>query len=279
MKALELHQYLQSLCEIRKPHPVDGILFGDPDTEVRKVATCWLPYVDTLREAQALGANVVVCHEPLLYCHWGWDDPANDVKRICREKELPGALAAYQQAVDEKLAWLARSGMVVIRCHDVLDKVPGFGVPFGFAKLLGYAPERRVKAVDYLQLFEIEPVPALAEAQRIADCLKPLHQRSLMFYGEGDRVVRRVAIGTGCCSEPLELMELGAEFCVTITDVLRTWIQGAYARDTGFPTAVVDHGASEEGGVRLLCEHLRDALGLPCVHLPQGAGYQTVLAR
>ena len=277
MKAYELNQYLLALCAVDKPRRVDGLLFGDPDTEIAKIGTCWMPYMDALRAAHAAGVNVLVCHEPLFYCHWGWDDPANDVKRLCAEKRLPGALAAYEQAVAQKRAWLTARGMAVIRCHDVLDRLPGFGVPFGLARLLGYADSQRLQAPDYLHVYEIEPTPALDEARRMAARLKPLGQESLMFYGDGERIIRRVGIGTGCCSEPMELMELGAELCVTITDVLRTWIQGAYARDTGYPTVVIDHGASEEGGVRLLCEHLRRSFGLPCEHFPQGAGYRTVV--
>ena len=84
-----------------------------------------------------------------------------------------------------------------------------------------------------------------------------------------------VGIGTGCYSDPIEFMDLAPDLFVTLDDIVRTWTQTVYARDTGHPLVVVNHGASEEAGVRLLSAHLKKAYPEhKVVHYPQGCGYE-----
>jgi hypothetical protein len=87
--------------------------------------------------------------------------------------------------------------------------------------------------------------------------------------------VRSVGLGTGCICDPLEYMDLAPDLFVGIDDTIRTWIQTTWAEDTGRPLVVVNHGASEEAGVRALSEHLRSAFpGHGVVHFPEGCGYR-----
>ena len=43
-------EYLRSLAEVPE-HTVNRIVFGQPDAEITKDGTCWLPYWKTCREA------------------------------------------------------------------------------------------------------------------------------------------------------------------------------------------------------------------------------------
>jgi hypothetical protein len=100
-------------------------------------------------------------------------------------------------------------------------------------------------------------------------------QPGVAFYGDPDHTVRSVGLGTGCICDPLEFMELAPDLFIGIDDTIRTWIQTTWAEDTGRPLVVVNHGASEEAGVRALSEHLRQAFpDHGVVHFPQGCGYR-----
>ena len=64
---------------------------------------------------------------------------------------------------------------------------------------------------------------------------------------------------------------------IAITDVVRTWIQTSYARDCGKPLVVIDHGTSEEPGIRMLSDFLTEKLpGTETIHFKQGCTYKWI---
>ena len=73
-----------------------------------------------LKAAHAQGCNLFVTHEPTYYVHRDDD---------------PGPYADAHTAA--KRAWLAETGMVVYRCHDVWDVMPEHGIRDSWARGLG----------------------------------------------------------------------------------------------------------------------------------------------
>ena len=121
MTVSELNTYLRSLHPVPEPS-VDRIIIGKPDKPVSSVATAWLPYFETCREAWQGGADVLIAHEPSFYTHWDLDAHEGDFF------DAPEAgTQAYLHAVKEKRNWLEHSGLAIIRCHDVLDALPEWG--------------------------------------------------------------------------------------------------------------------------------------------------------
>ena len=58
---------------------------------------------------------------------------------------------------------------------------------------------------------------------------------------------------------------------VAIDDTVRTWTQTVFAQDTGQPLVVINHGTSEELGMRSLTGLIREEFPmLETLHLPQG---------
>ena len=54
-------------------------------------------------------------------------------------------------------------------------------------------------------------------------------------------------------------------------------LQTTYAEDTGKPLIVINHGTSEEYGMRLLSEHLKAAFShLEIIHFSQGCSYRWI---
>ncbi|MEL7237255.1 MAG: Nif3-like dinuclear metal center hexameric protein, partial [Planctomycetota bacterium] len=270
--ARDVQQWLRGLCDVDTPS-VDRFLVGDPDTRVREIATCWMPYFDTLRSAVEQGVNVVVAHEPAFYAHWDLDDAQRDwhvAPEAARER--------FWKAATEKKAWCKRHDLVVIRSHDVPDRMSPGGMAECFAKQLGFDEDRLVHSEDYFRVYGVDAQPAGAVASSIATHLRDVGQPGVGFYGDASRRVNSVGVGTGCYCDPLQLMHTPADLFIVVDDVLRCWTHGTFAADTGTPMVVVNHGSSEEAGMRHLATLLAEQFSpTPVVHLPTGCSYRWVL--
>ena len=262
---------LKSLADVAEPS-VDRIVIGDPAIEVTGIGTCWLPYWETCRQAVRDGVNLLVVHEPTFYTHWDLDEKSPDLFAASA-----AGRAAYLKAVEVKKAWVLANKLVVIRCHDVLDKIGGFGIPYAFGQLLGFGSGDIIRSKPYYNVYRTAPKKAGDAAREIARRMAEVRQPGVAFYGDKDRLVESVGVGTGCFCDPIEFMDLAPDLFIAIDDVVRTWTQTVYARDTGRPLVVVNHGATEEAGVRGLSEFLaKRYAGRKVIHYPQGCGYDWV---
>lgn len=273
MTAFELHLWLRSLHRVPEP-AMDRIAAGVPETIVRGIAVAWMPTWSALREAAAKGLNIVIAHEPTFFPHYGldgFDEAFADVPPAVRA-QLDATRAA-------KRRWIEEQRMVVIRCHDVLDAMPG-GVVDCLAAGLGFTPADVVRAWEHYRVVRLgSPTPARDVAQRLADAFAVLGQPGVGFYGDPDRTVRTLGLGTGYGCEPWRFVELGADMGITIDDRIKTWAEGQWADDSGYPLAVINHGTSEEWGVRRLAEIVAEKFAaLPVRLLPQGCGYRWIAA-
>lgn len=271
MTANELNAYLRSLVEVDEPS-VDKIIVGDPNTRISKIGTAWMPYWQTMKEARDLGVNTMVVHEPTFYTHHDLEETHGDY-----HSAPSPAREAYLEQVEAKKAWIEDNGMVIIRCHDVLDKIKGFGIPFAFGRALGFRDSDIVRSRTYYNVYTIEARPAIEVARHIAAKLSSVGQPGVAFYGQPNSLVRTVGLGTGCICNPLDFMDLEMDLAIAIDDSVNTWTQTTFAEDTGRPLVVVNHGTSEEFGMQELSDHLQNTLpDLETIHLPQGCTYQWI---
>ncbi len=268
MKAKDLNAYLRSLCEVTEPS-VDRIVIGDPETVINAIGTAWMPYWKTLRQAVAQGVNVLVVHEPTFYTHWDLQDGMEGSPQPGRD--------SYLRMREEKAQWIEEQGLVIIRCHDVLDKVPEFGIPFAWGQALGFANREIVRSETYYNVYSIAEQPALKVAQQIAQAVKALNQAGVAFYGDEAYPVKTVGLGTGCICDPIQHAALEPDLFIAIDDSIRTWTQTTFAEDSGRPLVVVNHGTSEEPGMKGLSQHLKAQFpAIPVHHIPQGCGYRWI---
>jgi hypothetical protein len=269
--ARDVAAFLRSMTEVAEPS-VDRIVIGDPETVVTGIGTAWLPYWDTCRQAVRDGVNLLVVHEPTFYTHWDLDE-----KDYGLGSAPPAGKEAYLKAIREKKDWILANKLVVIRCHDVLDKVGGFGIPYAFGRLLGFESGDIVRSKPYYNVYRVKPRPAIEVARTIAKRMEEVRQPGVAFYGDKGRIVDSVGVGTGCFCDPIEFMDLAPALFIGIDDVVRTWTQTVYAEDTGHPLVVVNHGATEEAGVRMLSEYLkRNYPERKVIHFAEGCGYEWV---
>lgn len=273
MTAKELNAYLRSLVEVDEPS-VDKVIVGDPDTVISKIGTAWMPYWHTLKEARAKGVNTMVVHEPTFYTHRDLEETKWDFHGA----PAPGK-KAYKDQVDAKKEWIETNGMVVIRCHDVLDKIKGYGIPFAFGRALGFKDTDIICSRTFYNVYEIEAQPAIGVARRIAAKLSQVGQPGVAFYGDKNFLVRSVGLGTGCICNPLEYMDLEMDLAIAIDDSINTWTQTTFAEDTGRPLVVVNHGTTEEFGMKELSDQLNKTLATyETVHFKQGCTYRWITA-
>ncbi len=262
MTAQQLSDSLHALwphCDPEKT--VDKVIAGDPGQKINGVAVCWMPYSSTLREAASLGVNTVVAHEPTFYDHW-------ELKKEVSHPRL-------ELAKREKAALIDELGLTVIRCHDVWDAVQEIGVPFEWGRFLGLS--ELIKSEQYLNLYRIERQSALTFAKYFASCTSKAGQATVEFYGDPDRMIETVGIGTGCCSEAMRLYDLGADLAVSVDDIARAWIIGEFCHDTGSPMIVVNHGVSEDCAMASLRDKIQELLPhLPIHRIEQGCSYHEI---
>jgi putative NIF3 family GTP cyclohydrolase 1 type 2 len=239
---------------------VDRVIYGDPDREVNGIAVAWMPYRETVERAAEQGANLLVVHEPTFYDH----------RELDRDGQYLAEAAAKKQLIDEV-------GITVIRCHDVWDAMPEIGIPYAWGDFLGLSDF--VKQVRHYNVYKVPEQTAGAFANHVADRTATLGQQTIWFYGDPERRIRTVGLGTGCISNPFRSFELGADLAISVDDVVRAWIAGEWCRDTGRPLVVVNHCVSEEPGMVTLAAYLEKAFpGTPVTHIAQGCSYEPVVS-
>ena len=267
----DLQKYLRSLYSVPEPS-VDRIIIGDPGTKIKKVGTAWTPYFKTLKEANNLGINVLVVHEPTFYMHWDLDNKGQNYFNTPSP-----AKDQYLEALETKKKWIEDNGMVIIRSHDVPDIIKDFGIPYGLGLKLGFKNEDIIRSKDYYNVYQVKTDTASNIARRIAQNLKDFKQPGVAFYGDPDRSVSTVGLGTGCICDPQAYAELNPDLYIGIDDTIRTWVQTTFAEDTGMPLVVINHGTSEEMGMRLLNEHLnKNITSVEFIHFDQGCSYRWI---
>lgn len=267
----DLQKYLRSLHTVREPS-VDRIIIGNPDTKIKKAGTAWTPYFKTLKNAVNQGINVLVVHEPTFYTHWDLDKKTQDFYNSPSPSK-----DQYLEALETKKRWIESNGLVIIRSHDVPDIIKNFGIPFSLGQKLGFKNDDIIRSKDYYNVYQIEKNSAANVAKRIADKLKDFDQPGVAFYGDPDRSVSTVGLGTGCICDPQQYAELNPDLCIAIDDTIRTWVQTTYSEDTGKPLVVINHGTSEEMGMQLLNEYLKKNIpSIEFIHLKQGCSYNWI---
>jgi putative NIF3 family GTP cyclohydrolase 1 type 2 len=267
----ELQQFLVSLTQL-KTKTVDRIIIGNPEIKVKKIGTCWMPYWETCKKAVESGVNVLVTHEPTFYTHWDLDEKTED---YFRSQEF--TKQAYLEQVGKKKKWLIENGLVIIRNHDTMDKLKDVGIPFAFGTFLGLNNSDIIASRTYYNVYKINKQTASGFAKSLAGRLSEIGQPGVAFYGDPDYSVESVGIGTGCICDPMEFADLKPDIFIAIDDVVRTWTQTAYATDTGKPLIVINHGTSEEMGMRMLNQIIKQKFpNIGTIHFNQGCSYKWI---
>lgn len=170
-KVKDFYGYLNSIAPFETQEDWDnsGMLVGDMDAEVKKVAVVLDITHEEIKKAKAIGADLIISHHPVIF---------NPIKSVTRGS-VPYELVA--------------SSINALCCHTPLDIADG-GTNDSLAKLLGIEVTRTEDPI--LRLGTVEPTTAEILAGKIAKTLN-----TKVRYADAGRKIEKIAICTGAgCS-------------------------------------------------------------------------------
>ncbi len=224
---------------------VDTVKAGDPLRPIRRIGVGWMATRDDLEAAHQAGCDLFVTHEPT------FNDHRDPVDGTCRSDE-PGRT---------KSAFLQRTGMVVLRCHDAWDGWPGIGIRDSWASGLGLT-ERTADNSDapsqrgWHAVYAIRPTSLEQFARHVARRVRPLGQDGVELLGDPRMPVRRAAIGVGCGGPDIDMIEQGADVMIVCYDGASYWHDRERFVELGAGVIMVEHGTSEMWGIENLARYL-----------------------
>lgn len=183
-KVKDFYGYLNSIAPFETQEDWDnsGMLVGDMDAEVKKVAVVLDITHEEIKKAKAIGADLIISHHPVIF---------NPIKSVTKGS-VPYELVA--------------SSINALCCHTPLDIADG-GTNDSLAELLGIEVTRTEDPI--LRLGTVEPTTAENLAGKIA---KTLNTKAR--YADAGRKIEKIAICTGAgCS----LIEAAGEIDAFIT--------------------------------------------------------------
>jgi putative NIF3 family GTP cyclohydrolase 1 type 2 len=237
MKACEvLHHFQKVGAWVNWNNTTDRFLHGNPDIEVRAIAAAWIATNEAIRQAAEGGANLFVTHEPINYARMADTETG-------------------QRAAAAKLRLLDECEMTVLRCHDTWDRMPGVGILDSWAAYMGFETEPQPEGSFY-KICLVNGMTVEDLARRVLERVRPLGQGTVQFYGDRNKRVRRMAVGTGCINNVAIMQGLGADVLLATDDGLKTWDDALWAVDTEVPVLIVNHATTEKPGMQKLAEYL-----------------------
>ena len=215
-----------------------GLLIGNNDDEIKRIAVCLDAVSDSVIEAEEMGCNVLVTHHPLIF---------RPVKKITADTEQGRAII---EAV--------RRNISIIAVHTNWDKAGG-GVNDTLGALIG------LKNIETLGTFGVWGV--ISPKMKARDFAKHVksswHLSHIDVYTNNNKPVSRVALCGGSGSEFWRsAKEIGADMYIT-ADMKYHEISDAV--NEGLSIALCEHGEMERASISQLAHKL------------EGCGIETVI--
>jgi putative NIF3 family GTP cyclohydrolase 1 type 2 len=258
MKAVEFRRHCEQVAHwVDWSKTVDQFMHGDPEVDVRGIATTWLATNACLREAARRGLNFVIAHEGAFYPQYS-GTPSGD-RHHAQKRHL-----------------LDELGLTLLRCHDTWDRMPEVGIPDAWTTFLGFPAEPRpVESFYRICLVEGRTVEEVAQA--VLERVRPLGQETVGFVGDRRARVHRLAVGTGAITRLPAMHALGADIILATDDGISTTSSGLWALDLGVPMLVVNHATAEVPGMQAMVGYIRQHFpGVPVAYLDSGFPYPVV---
>jgi dinuclear metal center YbgI/SA1388 family protein len=231
-----------------------GLVCGDPGQPVRRILLAVDPAPAVVAEAVDWGADLVLCHHPLLLT------PVHGV----------AATTPKGRVVHD----LVRAGTALFTAHTNAD-VPGDGVNEALARAVGIVDPRVVVSTDdsgdsgrpgrptsrgHGRIGRLaEPTTLRAFADRVAAAL-PATAHGVRVAGDPRRPVSTVVVGSGSGDFMLDTV-LGTDADVYLTSDLRHHRAAEFLEHAGPALVDVAHWAAEWTWLPVVERKLADALG------------------
>jgi putative NIF3 family GTP cyclohydrolase 1 type 2 len=213
---------------------VDTFKDGDPVTPVTAIAVTMMATFDVLKRAAALGANLVITHEPTFFGHLD---------------ELAPLETAHDSLTAVKRAFIRDHRMVVLRMHDHWHRRKPDAIQAGMTRALGW--QRFVRPENE----HLYTLPETTLGQLATTVRDKLGAPTLRVLGDPKRRVSKVAMAPGFAGFPTHLVALRRDDVqVLVIGEAHEWETVEYVADAaaaGMDKAliVVGHIPSEQAGM------------------------------
>jgi putative NIF3 family GTP cyclohydrolase 1 type 2 len=259
MKASEVRAHFQEVGTwVDWEKTCDQFLRGDPETEVRGIATAWIPTNAALKAAAEKGLNLFITHEPAFLTSYGDKYPSS------------------AQLIEDKKKLIDELGTTVMRCHDTWDRMPEVGIPDAWAAHLSFESERR-DPDSFYKICLTGNITVEELAGKVRERVEPLGQDTVLILGDRKRKVGRMAVGTGAITRLPEMLDLGADVLLATDDGMNFWSGGIWAVDLGVPVLIVNHATAEKPGMQAMVGYLEERFpGVPVEYIDVAIPYTSV---
>lgn len=247
----------------------DGFKCGNPQDEVTGIVTTCCASVDVIRKTIALGANLIICHEPVFYLHY---DPLDWL--------------AGNPVFEEKMQLCKEHGIAIWRDHDHIHTHKPDGIRYGLMQELGWE--------DYLIGDRNKPIHFHLPETTVRDLALFLKEKiglnGVRVIGNMDAVVRNVIVsghvlpGTEETEKQQTALLSRDDVDVLIPGELIDWTTACYARDAGQlgkNKAIIHlgHINSEELGMKYAAVWVKTLVGadIPVQYVRSADTYQYVV--
>lgn len=269
MKAEEiLDRFLSVASWVDRASTVDKIIMGDPQKNIRKILVSLYPDLRAVKYAIDNSFDMLITHEPTF---WNHSAELENLDKMEDNSPKKRAGLMKKKLIDD-------SGLVILRNHDVWDRMPGIGIPWAWAEFLGFEGEPAViGAAGYQHRYDIRPTTLDDLAANIAKKTALIGEPGVQVIGDGGRKVSSIGIGTGCCCILESFVDMGCDAAIVSDDGCIYWKDIKWAMDIDFPIIRVNHATSEEPGMITLTEYINKNFdGVEAVHLPHRSSIRII---
>ena len=259
MKAKEIFQYLLDQSVEVWEKTCDGLIAGDPEKEIKKIATCFKLTAELIENARKESVDMIITHEPT----FASGDNRENSTRIDRKKwEL-----------------LDKSGLVVYRFHDHAHNSDPDYIHAGFIKTLELDIAHQYPN-ESLGICRYDLAKAISVGQIAKMIEEKLGAEFVRVVGEKNMLIKTLCLGLGGVGFTQINMLVEQKCDLFITGEVGEVCTLEYVRDAcyfGEKKAVIlfGHFSAEYAGMRLLADHL-DRVLLPTVYLHSGEVYSKI---
>ena len=259
MKVRDILEHFLSRADwVDRATTVDRVITGDAEADVDRCAVSWMPTCRILQRMVERDLRLLICHEPTFWNHLD-DQPANDVE------------------IQEKLQFIRKHQLIIIRNHDCWDLWPDVGITWAWAKFLGFKGKPVATSMNSHQRYDVNPMPLDLFAKQMAARCGGLGEPLVQVTGDASQMVSRIGIGTGCGCDIAVFQQLGCDCSIVCDDGSCYWGGIQRAEDCKHPVIRVNHGTSEDPGMVTLTDYINTHIdGLRAEYLPHGSTFRLV---
>lgn len=270
MQAKEVIEQIRAYSGVEHPMPktCDGYKAGNENTEVTGIVTTFMATVDVIRQAHALGANLIITHEPTYFT-------GHETTAWCKGDSV----------YEAKCRLIIETGMTIWRYHDMMHMAKTDGIYDGFIEEMGWhdyvcPPAEKPgpgpgEMHSFVEAFrDYYDIPQTTLGQLARQFKEKLGISTLQLVGDIAMPCSRIGVlvgggslGFGTEEMPMQIMER-KKIDVLVCGEITEWTTSAYVNDAAQlglhkGMIVLGHERSEEWGMKHMAGWLAPLVDVP----------------